>query len=305
QASRLRTVLFDLGAGRPGRLLIVVNYLSIDGVSWRILLEDIQTAYQQLSYSQPIRLVPKTTSYQQWAMLLAEHARSNTIRHELAFWLDAIRAEDSHVPLDYPNGLNTMASADTVAVLLSVDETRALLQDVPKVYHTQINDMLLTALMQAFAWWIGSASLLITLESHGREEIFEAIDLSRTVGWFTSIFPVQLRLKVGGRPEDALIETKELLRRIPHHGIGYGLLRYVSDDPEIARQLRALPKPDVRFNYLGQFDQVLSGASMFRRAHESYGPARDPQSRRTHVLVIEGLVTEGQLRFEWIYSTNL
>jgi non-ribosomal peptide synthase protein (TIGR01720 family) len=198
-----------------------------------------------------------------------------------------------------------MASADTVAVLLSADETRALLQDVPKVYHTQINDVLLTALMQAFAWWTGAASLLITLESHGRDEIFEAIDLSRTIGWFTSIFPVQLRLKAGGSPEDALIEIKELLRRIPHHGICYGLLRYLSDDPEIVRQLRTLPKPDVRFNYLGQFDQVLSGASMFRRARESYGPARDPQSRRTHVLAIEGLVTEGQLRFEWIYSTNM
>jgi hypothetical protein len=152
-----------------------------------------------------------------------------------------------------------MASADTVTVLLSADETRALLQDVPKVYHTQINDVLLTALMQTFAWWTGARSLLISLESHGREEIFEAIDLSRTVGWFTSLFPVLLRLQGDSQLEEALIGIKEILRRIPHRGIGYGLLRYLSDDPEIARQVRSLPKPDVRFNYLGRFDQVLSG----------------------------------------------
>ncbi|MFL5804696.1 MAG: condensation domain-containing protein, partial [Roseiflexaceae bacterium] len=305
QAPRLCTTLFDLGADRPGRLLIVVNYLAIDGVSWRILLEDLQSAYQQLRRGQVVGLPPKTTSYQQWARRLADYARSNALRQQLAYWLDELHRAEPAIPLDYPDGANTIASAHSVSISLSVDETRALLQEVPKTYHTQINDVLLAALLRAWVGWTGSRSLLITLESHGREDLFDDVDLSRTVGWFTSFFPLLLRQEGAEDPAALLIATKERLRRVPDHGISYGLLRYLADDTAIAEQLRALPRPILRFNYLGQFDQVLSGASMFRRARESYGLTRSPSGQRTHVLIAEGLVAEGQLHFTWTYSANL
>jgi amino acid adenylation domain-containing protein/non-ribosomal peptide synthase protein (TIGR01720 family) len=302
---RLRAMLFDLGTDRPGRLLIVVNYLAIDGVSWRILLEDLQSAYEQLRQGQPIVLPTKTTSYQQWARRLADYARSTALRQQLAYWLDEIRLAEPAIPLDYPDGANTIASARSVSISLSADETRALLQEVPKTYHTQINDVLLAALLRAWVGWTGSRSLLITLESHGREDLFDDVDLSRTVGWFTSFFPVLLQLEDAEDPEALLIATKERLRRIPDHGIGHSLLRYLTDDDSITEQLRALPKPNLRFNYLGQFDQVLSGASLFRRARESYGLTRSSGGQRTHVLIAEGLVAEGQLHFTWTYSANL
>ena len=123
-----------------------------------------------------------------------------------------------------------------MSVSLSAEETRALLQEVPEAYHTQINDVLLTALVQAFSRWTGARSLLVDLEGHGREEIFEDVDLSRTVGWFTTIFPVLLESGGGFHPGNALKSVKEQLRRIPNRGIGYGLLRYLSRDADISRE---------------------------------------------------------------------
>lgn len=176
---------------------------------------------------------------------------------------------------------------------------------MPKTYQTQINDVLLAALLRAWAGWAGSRSLLITLESHGREDLFEDVDLSRTVGWFTSFFPVLLQHEGADDPRALLTATKERLRRIPNHGISYGLLRYLGDDPALVERLHRLPRPQLRFNYLGQFDQMFTGGVLLRRATESYGPTRSPAGHRTHLLVAEGLVAEGQLHFTWTYSANL
>jgi NRPS condensation-like uncharacterized protein len=198
QGPLLRVALFDLGAHKPRRLLMVIHHLAVDGVSWRILLEDLQTIYQQLSRKEAIKLPPKTTSFKQWAKRLMEYAHSGALQQELGYWLAASRTRAYRLPVDYPEGTNTEASARTVSVSLTAEETKALLQEVPKAYRTQINDVLLTALVQAFSRWTGAQSLLLDLEGHGREEIFEDVDLSRTVGWFTTIFPVLLDL--GGLP---------------------------------------------------------------------------------------------------------
>jgi amino acid adenylation domain-containing protein/non-ribosomal peptide synthase protein (TIGR01720 family) len=302
---RLAAALFDLGHGQPRRLLIAINYPAIDGVSWRILLEDLQSAYRQAGSGSAVQLPLKTTSYQRWAERLAGHARSEELRRELGYWLEVIAGADPHLPLDFPDGENSVASARRITVSLTADETRALLQDVPKAYQTQINDILLAALMQVFARLYGASALLIHLESHGREDLFDDVNVSRTVGWFTSLFPVSLRLDADSSPRAALLAIQEQLRRIPNRGVGYGVLRYMSGDAEIAEQLQTLPRPRLRFNYLGQFDQVLSGASMFRRAAEGYGPTRSLRGHRTHALVAEGLIAEGCLHFEWTYSANL
>ncbi len=297
-------MLFELGAGQPKRLLIVINYPAIDGVSWRILLEDLQTAYLQASRGHAIQLPAKTTSYQQWAERLAAYARTSAVRDELGFWLGAVRPGEQ-LPIDTPGGDNSEASARVVARTLDVEETRALLQDAPRAYRTQINDVLLTALIQAFESLAGHTEPADQPGGPRPRGSFEDVNLSRTVGWFTSCFPVLLQLAPGAEPGEALVGTKEQLRRIPQHGIGYWLLRYLSANPAIVAQLRALPQPEVRFNYLGQFDQVVSGASLFRRARESYGPTRSPKGHRDHVLVIEGLIAEGQLHVELTYSANL
>ncbi len=307
----VRVALFDLGPEQPNRLLIVIHHLAIDGVSWRILLEDLQTACQQFERGEAIPLPAKTTSYKQWAERLAEAARKRasdaTGQAELAYWLAEPPLPIPPLPLDYPEGrsANTEASARTVAVVLNTEETRALLQDVPATYRTQINDVLLTALVQALAGWTGTPALRLDLEGHGREEIVAEVDLSRTVGWFTTIFPVSLDLRAAPQPGEALKSMKEQLRRIPEHGIGYGLWRYLSEDPAIVSQLHARPQAEVSFNYLGQFDQVLAESALFRLARESSGPDHSPRGQRRYVLEVEGSIMEGWLQVAWVYSENM
>ncbi|HEY0735729.1 MAG TPA: amino acid adenylation domain-containing protein, partial [Herpetosiphonaceae bacterium] len=145
----VRVGTFTLGQDQPGRLLIVIHHLAVDTVSWGVLLEDLQTAYGQLQRGEQVVLPPKTTSFRQWAERLAEYAQSESLRAELAYWLAPARTTIAALPVDYPGGVNTLESARSVAVALGEDETRALLYDVPAVYQTQINDVLLTALAQA------------------------------------------------------------------------------------------------------------------------------------------------------------
>jgi non-ribosomal peptide synthase protein (TIGR01720 family) len=198
-----------------------------------------------------------------------------------------------------------VASERTVSVELSVEETQALLQEVPAAYQTQINDILLTALAQSFARWTGERSLLVELEGHGREDIFNDVNLSRTVGWFTTHFPVLLDIGEASNPGEALKAVKEQLRRIPNRGIGYSVLRYLNENRELTEQLQALPQPEVKFNYLGQFDQVLSESSLFAPADESCGQERSLRGSRNRLLVINGLIVSGQLRLDWKYSENV
>jgi non-ribosomal peptide synthase protein (TIGR01720 family) len=271
------------------------------------LLEDLQTALEQLSRGESIKLPAKTTSIKYWAERLVEYARSSAVRDELEYWLTSLPARIPAIPLDYPNGMeaNTEASTRAVKVSLSVEETRALLQEVPKAYNTQINDVLLTALVQTFFNWTGTPSVLIDLEGHGREDIFEDVDLSRTVGWFTVFYPILLCLEERADPGEALISIKEQLRRIPNRGIGFGLLRYLSEEVPIVAQMRQLPHAQVNFNYLGQFDQVLRESSRFGLVQEPNIRDRSPRGTRSHLLEIVGSVIRGRLQVEWSYSQNL
>jgi amino acid adenylation domain-containing protein/non-ribosomal peptide synthase protein (TIGR01720 family) len=307
----MRVAYFDLGPACAGRLLFVVHHLAVDGVSWRILMEDLQVAYQQLAaaalsgQTPVVTLPPKTTSFQTWAQKLSAHAQSDAIQAELDYWRKATASGQAQLPRDFPVGINSEASARRVSVALTPEETGALLRDVPPVYRTEINDVLLTALAQAFQAWSGAPSLLIELEGHGREDLFDDVDVSRTVGWFTSAYPVRLDLTKAAGLGAALMAIKEQLRGIPQRGIGYGLLRYLSADPAISAQLRDQPRAEVSFNYLGQFDQTAEASSTFGPAAEARGPDRSPQGLRDCVLGINGSVIGGRLQMEWSYSANL
>jgi non-ribosomal peptide synthase protein (TIGR01720 family) len=282
----------------------VIHHLVVDGVSWRVLLEDFQQAYQQLRGGQAIELPPKTTAFKAWAERLQGYGRSKAVREELDYWLAGSWWEVGPLPRDYASDpeANTVASAAHVSVALSAEQTQALLQEVPPVYHTQINDVLLTALVQSFSRWTGQPALLVDLEGHGREELFEGVDLARTVGWFTTLFPVRLELETP-EPGEALKAVKEQLRAIPHGGIGYGVLRYVYPDPEVHTALHARPQAEVSFNYLGQWDAMLSDAPLFGPAPESGGPPYSPRGQRPHLLDINGFVAGGRLQLQWTYST--
>ena len=304
-----RVVYFHFGPGVPGRLLFVVHHLAVDGISWRPLLEDLETAYLQLKAGQIVRLTPKSTSYKAWAERLNEFAKDASFEKEALFWrglTDPSRVAGSLKPpgLDRLSAGNTEESSCTLKIRFSPDETRTLLQQVPSAYNTQINDALLTALLRAWQLWTDEPVLFTSLEGHGRESLFDDIDLSRTVGWFTSIFPVRLETAFtpsSWQPGEALMSVKEQLRQIPRRGIGYGVLRYLGD----AQDLSTRPEPHVVFNYLGQFDQVIAGSKLFRFAPESSGAWHSPKQLRRSALEINGLVIHGQLEFHWTYSRNM
>jgi amino acid adenylation domain-containing protein/non-ribosomal peptide synthase protein (TIGR01720 family) len=299
----LKLAVFDGGAEAPTRLLFVIHHLVIDHVSWQILLDDLQSVYGQLTRHEVLQLPSKTTSFQQWSQTLTTYAQSKTLLMELPYWLQEKRVRPLIV--DHLNGENLEGSVQTVTVQLGSEETKALLERVPEVFGTRINDALLTALAQSYAQWTGERSLLIDLEGHGREEIFDGVDVSRTVGWFTTVFPVLLKLGEDDRPERAVKAIKEQLRRIPNNGIGYGLLRYLNDDKKSAEQLRTLPQPQVIFNYRGRVENVSPEAFTSEGAQLSTGPVRSPRQQRRYLLEVNGNVSAGQLRFEWNYSANL
>ncbi|TFI50883.1 amino acid adenylation domain-containing protein [Mastigocladus laminosus UU774] len=301
----VQVAFFWLGIDKKARLLIIIHHLVVDGVSWRILLEDLQTAYQQLSQGKTIQLPAKTTSFKDWARQLTEYAVAEVLKSELDYWLSASYDTVDSLPVDYAQGVNTTASAKTVTVLLDEAETLSLLQDVPKAYKTQINDILLTALVLVLSGWTNSESVLFNLEGHGREEIVDGIDLSRTVGWFTTIFPVVVELRIIDDLGTALKSVKEQLRAIPNKGIGYGLLRYLNVDGEISAQLEKIPQAEISFNYLGQFAQVVNTSSLMQIANEPSGNSESLQGQRHYLLDINAIIANEQLQIDWTYSSNI
>ncbi|KYC42721.1 non-ribosomal peptide synthetase [Scytonema hofmannii PCC 7110] len=301
-----QVALFQLGNDRLGRLLLIIHHLAVDGISWRILLEDLATAFQQVRCGEAIKLPLKTTSFQYWSDRLTEYGQSEKILTELDYWVSQSNFKVTALPVDYPSTTedNTIASTATVSLSLSEEQTRALLQDVPSAYNTQINDVLLTALVQSFAQWTGEQFLLLDLEGHGREDLFEDVDLSRTVGWFTTLFPVCLQLEAVDHPGETLKSVKEQLRRIPNRGIGYGVLRYLNNNPEIRKKLQALPQVQVSFNYLGQFDRVLSATEVLGSVKE-FKAEQSLLNRRSHLLGVSGFIRAGKLEMTWAYSVKV
>lgn len=297
---------FGLGAELGDRLLLAAHHFVVDGVSWRVLLEDLEHVHAKAVLGEPIVLPAKTTSYQRWAERLSEHARSESMVRRLDAWTHHLERDLPRLPRDFavPDEANTVASGVLVTATLSRDETQALLQRVPQAYHTQISDVLITALAQTIAAWTREAGVYLEIEGHGREALFDDVDLSRTVGWFTILAPVFLEIDAGAGPEQALKSVKEQLRRFPHHGMGHGLLRHLGPD-DTRHTLARVPRPEVVFNYLGQLDLTLEESSLLRPAKESAGPTRDGGARRSHVLDIDGMVIEGRLQVSLTFSEAL
>lgn len=309
QPPLLRAALFTLGQGERNRLLLVAHHLIVDAVSWRILLEDLETLYRQLVQGATVQLPAKTTSWRTYAGELEKYARSSErLQAERAYWLSEAGAGAAHIPLDQTPalgetaGLNKTASQRAIPVALGERQTHELLHKVPGSYRARVLDLLLAALAQTLAEWTGNRSHLIGLEGHGREAPGEAFDLSRTIGWFTSFFPVTITADPAS-PDAALKAVKEQLRRVPNRGIGFGLLRYLSPDPETRRQLAAMPRPQILFNYLGR-SEVSAGAH-FPPADGPWGAGRSLQNRRLFLLEINAQVVARSLQIEWTYSEEL
>jgi amino acid adenylation domain-containing protein/non-ribosomal peptide synthase protein (TIGR01720 family) len=301
----LRVGYFELGAGERKRLLLAIHHLAIDGVSWRILVEELQAGYAALARGVEPEWGAKTSSYQQWAAALVEYV--GRIEEQAPYWEGVWDGATGRVPREF-EGANTIHSEASVRVSLSTEETRALLQEVAGVYHTQINDVLLTALGRVLGEWVGSERVIVGLEGHGREqEEIGGVDVTQTVGWFTTLYPAVVEVRRGSEVGEALRSVKEQLREIPGKGVGYGALRYLGST-EVRERLRQREQMEVSFNYLGQFnlanDQQRANRG-WTEACEAVGADQHPDSPREHLLEINGSVMRGSLQFDWNYSANV
>lgn len=263
----LQFVWLDPGAIARSRLLIVAHHLVVDGMSWRVLLPDVATAWRQLRRGEPVELPRTGTSLRRWTHALRAEAATPARTAELDVWRDVVSTPDPQLgnrPLD--PATDVMATVRTVRVAFPVPTTRALLTSLPAAYRGSVDDGLLAALAMALTRWrrdcgVPPTPALIRVEGHGREEqIVPGADLSRTMGWFTSIYPVRLDITdadlddafTGGPAAGAVIRAvKQQLRAVPDRGIGYGLLRYYND--ETAKELRRYGTGQIAFNYLGHF----------------------------------------------------
>jgi FkbH-like protein/non-ribosomal peptide synthase protein (TIGR01720 family) len=304
QGPIVRFAYFNFGRQKPGYFLLIVHHLVLDAVSMGIILEDLETAYRQIQQERPVRFSPKTTSFKYWAERLEAYAGEESLQAELAFWLTDLRRQVVPLPVDYPGGVNTGATRRIEKMTLSDQETRALLHTIPACNDARISEVIVAALTYAFTRWTGQ-NMLLDFGNHGRLDIFEDVDLARTVGFFTNNFPLLLIPNTSGDCADTLQSISHYLRSIPQHGIGYGLLRY-RGAAETREKLRALPTAEVRLNYRGREDEHLSAAGPFRPVKgANFGPRFSLKNPLRYKIDIVGDIIAGCLQLEWKYSGEL
>ena len=284
-------------------LILFAHHLVVDGVSWRILIEDLNQAYHQEIAGKPVSLPTKTSSYREWTTNLEKLANSPEIEQDIPFWKETITTPTIALPLDKQTSpeSNTVESSAIETCQLSSTETLELLKSATANYHANVQEILLVALLETITNWTESDNLLIDLEGHGRENIVDELDLSRTVGWFTSLYPVLLQKPRNHNLENLFKQVKTQLRAIPHHGISFGLLRYLNQHQTFINGNRA----DISFNYLGQLDNQQNNNKLFNLSNIPVGSSMFPQQKRPHILAINARIQNEQLIIDWSYSQNL
>jgi len=283
-------------------LLLLSHHLIIDGVSWRIILEDLMTLYAQYEAGNALELPLKTHSLKYWQEKQSEYANSVTMLEEEIYWSsmdETARFSSSKLPKDFDyKGNNLYKDFETKVFQLDHLTTEKLLTESHKAYKTNINDILITALSLAVGNNFDIDDVIIQLEGHGREDINSDIDVTRTIGWFTTIYPVLIALKKKDNI-DQLIEVKETLHRIPNKGIGFGILKYLKEcDFNI--------KADISFNYLGDFDLGKSNKDeqIFQFTDDYKGKEISANIERTGTLDVSGILINGQLQIMLSFNTN-
>ncbi|HVG20572.1 MAG TPA: SDR family NAD(P)-dependent oxidoreductase [Blastocatellia bacterium] len=300
----LRIALLELGPRHSSYLLLVGHDLVVDDQSWQILINDLAAAYGQLSRGQSIELPSKTASFKHCAEQLIRHAGSGTRDNEANFWLDEPLSQAPPLPVDYPVNAREEKSTRTISLTLSVEETRALLEDCTAAYHMRVDEVLLTALAEAVSAWAGSRSLLVDLTNSWREGSLKDVDASQTIGNFTFTSPVLLDLEEASGPGQALKTVKEQIRRMPDRGLAYGLIRYAKGDSDMAANLRACPEAQLSFNHTGEALRVPTGVP-FKPSQKLMSGLHQPLTNQHYLLGVNSFIVENRLEINWTYDESL
>jgi amino acid adenylation domain-containing protein/non-ribosomal peptide synthase protein (TIGR01720 family) len=296
----MRAALFRFGPDKPSRLLWILHHLVVDGVSWRILLQDLDAAIQAIAAGRAPSVGP-VTSFGNWAQELGALARNAKFDGEIDYWRRLARKRPPRLPRE-SEGVGQRGKSSRITVDLEAAETAALLRDASRIFECRHNDLLLTALTRAFTGWTGERQLLIDLESHGRAE-FPDVDLSGIVGWFSAVYPVSLSCDERLPLKEQIKGIHKQLAEVPQQGLGHGVLRYLHSNPAVREVIASLPQPDIIFNYFGHFDQALPASQfLLRQAQENAGPMASAQQHRTHLIEVNVWVEQGRLTATWTYD---
>jgi non-ribosomal peptide synthase protein (TIGR01720 family) len=285
-------------------LLFVCHHLAVDGLSWRILLEDLETGYRQSQHGKPIKLPPKTSDLISWGKALYTYLDSDDFSQEVKIWQRYADLTVPPLPSDEQGGVNTVASTESISITLSAEETTALLTQVPVAFRCRTDELLLAAVCSTLRSWIDSEIIALALESHGRASL-PGVDVSRTVGWFTSLYPAVLSISADSIPA-SVAAVRDQLRELPQLGLSFSLGRYLGSEPT-QQMLATLPVPQISFNYMGQFGRGRDAKSrnLFRPAAKDAGIGQAPENVRPFSIDIISSVQGDRLEIHWIFSKNL
>jgi len=298
----IRVVLMETPESEENnRLFIAIHHLVIDGISWRVLLDDMEHALAAMAQGEAINLGTKGSSFRDWVEALQSYAQTETVEQQQAYWQSVVGSIEE-IPVDHKVEKVLKKDVARVPATLNAELTSQLLKEVNQAYNTEINDLLLAALAMTVHQWSGNKKVRVGLEGHGREDISERIDTSSTLGWFTNLYPLTLSIDDPSALGELLKTVKEDLRAIPEKGISYGALRYLHPDMSIRESL-AFENWDIVFNYLGQLDNMTSQSSWFSIAEESIGKSESDQTPFLSKLEINGSIAGGELTLNWSYST--
>ncbi len=289
----IKACVFNLGEDAK-RMLMTAHHLGVDGVSWRILIEDINTMSKQISNGQRIILGSKTNSYQEWAKALIAYS-NNEIEKEKDYWKH-ILSKNFTFPEEFNRGEETVESSASIELQLNERLTENLLTKSNMAYNTEPKDLMILSLSRTIKDFTGIQDIIIELEGHGREEIFKGIDISRTAGWFTSLYPFYTHM-LEDNLSNQIKKIKEEIRMIPNKGIGFGILKYISKD------LNEGFKGSVRFNFLGDFNSGDKN-NHFELLKDQLGHDVDKENKLSCGIEINCFVVDGKLNFLMTYSKN-
>ncbi|RJS52818.1 non-ribosomal peptide synthetase [Bacillus subtilis] len=283
-------------------LFLAIHHLVVDGVSWRILLEDLSAGYQQAAAGQTIQLPPKTDSYQEYARRIQEYAQSSKLIREEAYWRGVEEQQAAELPYEIPHHVNIdFSKRDSLSFSLTEADTAVLLQNVNHAYGTDTQDILLTAASLAICEWTGGSKLRIAMEGHGREHILPELDISRTVGWFTSMYPALISFENHRDELGTSVKTvKDTLGRIPNKGVGYGMLKYLTH-PE-NKSITFSKTPEISFNYLGQFNDI-ERQDTFRPSSLGSGKDITHTWKREQIIEMSAMAADKKLHFNLSYPS--